>query len=173
MLAAGLLAYILAHFELIKADLPGLDTKGRLKHPLDPNKHPSFIYRLPNPTTAAAAFDPLKKGLNNLKPEQFYGLNCQLIVWAPKTYFNHLGDAAAVRCPLCSKPAHLHGWGRHLRRICALNGTFFLVGTRYICKNCKGEKLVMVCSQLVCLTAMWVAANFFRHRVSNQPLTLA
>jgi hypothetical protein len=139
ILAAGLLAYIIAHFQRIKDDLPRLDVKGRLSSPLDPNKHPTFIYRLPNPTTAAAAFDPLKKGINNLKPEEFYGLNSQLIVWAPKIYFNHLGAAAAVRCPLCSKPAHVHGWGQHLRRIWALNGTFFLVGTRYICRKCDGE----------------------------------
>lgn len=92
-----------------------------------------------SPTPQQQACLPLRKGLKNLKPEQFYGLNSQLIVWAPKIYFNHLGQAAAVRCPLCSKPAHVHGWGQHLRRICALNGVFFLVGTRYICRNCEGK----------------------------------
>jgi hypothetical protein len=62
-----------------------------------------------------------------------------LVVWASKHYFNHLGAAAAVKCPLCSEPANLHSWGRHLRRICALYGTYFLVGTQHICKDCEGE----------------------------------
>jgi hypothetical protein len=131
-------AYVKRFFEQVKDDLPNLDSQGRLQEPLDPIRHANFVYQLPNATTVAG-FDPLKKGLNNLKPELFYVLKSRLVVWAPKTYFNHLGAAAAVRCPLCSKPARLNGWGSHLRRICALNGTFFLVGTRYRCDNCEGE----------------------------------
>lgn len=142
------MAYVLAYFESIRADLQLVRGTGKLRKPIDPVKHPSFIYRLPNPTTAAAAtaFEPLNRGLSQLKPEHFYGLCCQLIVWAPQHYFNHLGKAAAVPCPLCGRPAHSNGWGTHLRRICALGGVYFLIGTRHICKNCPGKD----CSCLAC-----------------------
>lgn len=106
--------------DTIIRSLPKLTNRGKLVKALDPARHPSFVYSLENPTTAAAPFDPLKKGLNNLQPQPFYGLNARIIIWAPKTYFNHLGEAAAVRCPLCQKPAALHGWGQQLRRVCGL-----------------------------------------------------
>lgn len=131
--------YVSDFTQRIRDSLPGLNNQGKLKEPLNADIHPSFIYSLPNPTTAAYPFDPLKKGLNNLQPEPFYGLNARVILWAPKVYFNHLGEAAAVPCPLCDKPAHVLGWGQHLRRVCALEGTYFLLGTRYICRGCQGE----------------------------------
>jgi len=52
MASSGLSAYILEHFQRIRADLPGLDKKENLTKPLDPTKHPNFVYGLPNPTTA-------------------------------------------------------------------------------------------------------------------------
>lgn len=142
MPASDFIKHVSDFAQRIRDSLPRLTNKGTLKDPLDADRHGSFIYSLPNPTTAAWPFDPLKgsrRGLNNLNPQAFYGLNTRLIIWAPKLYFNHLGEAAAVRCPLCDRIAHVLGWGRHLRRVCGLEGTFYLIGTRYICKNCPGE----------------------------------
>jgi hypothetical protein len=81
-----------------------------------------------------------------LNPQPFYGVNTRLIRSAPRIYFNYLGEAAAVRCLLCNRTPHvfgwgkhLFGWGKHLRRVCGLRGTFYLIGTRYACKDCPGE----------------------------------
>jgi hypothetical protein len=139
MPVSGFIEHVSDFAQRIRDSLPGLTNRGKLKEPLNADRHGSFIYSLPNPTTAAWPFDPLKRGLNNLNPQPFYGLNSRLIIWAPKIYFNHLGEAAAVRCPLCDRIAHVLGWGKHLRRVCGLEGTFYLIGTRYACKDCPGE----------------------------------
>jgi len=49
-----------------------------------------------------------------------------------------------VKCPLCSKKAGAHGWGNGLRRICGLYGTYYLIGTRHICRDCEGETIIML-----------------------------
>lgn len=138
----GFLQYVTAFAQSTRSSLPSLNNRtGKLSTALDKARHPNFIYPLPNPTTAA--FDPLKKGLNRIQPESFYGLNSQLVIWAPRIYFNHLDDAAAVKCPLCSKNAGAHGWGNGLRRICGLYGTYYLIGTRHIWRNCEGETVIL------------------------------
>jgi hypothetical protein len=132
---AALEKYLVDYVLEKRRSLPKLNNRtSKLTKDLDPKQHPNFIYPLPNPTTAA--FDPLKKGINNLKTAQFYLLNSCVVLWAPQIYFNHCN--VKVCCPLCKKPAGPHGWSG-IRRICGLYGTYYLCGSRFICRDCDGK----------------------------------
>eukprot|EP00878_Enallax_costatus_P021016 GHUV01022233.1.p1 GENE.GHUV01022233.1~~GHUV01022233.1.p1 ORF type:complete len:158 (-),score=35.12 GHUV01022233.1:100-573(-) len=115
--------------------LPPICKRTRLyKQQLDPKQHPNFIYQLPNPTIAT--FDPLTLKSQELKPEHFYGIHSQLVIFAPSHYWN---GQFQVLCPCCKRPARLHGWNDDVRRVCGLLGTFYLIGARYKCEGCPGE----------------------------------
>jgi hypothetical protein len=128
--------YVIQHCKGIISSLPPINKKTRnLQQQLDPKQHPNFIYQLPNPTIAT--FDPLKLKSRELKPEHFYGIHSQLVIFAPSHYWN---GQFQVLCPCCKRPARLHGWTDDVRRVCGLIGTIYLVGARYKCEGCPGEQ---------------------------------
>ena len=104
---------------------------GRLKDKLDPNQHPNFLYPMPNPTIHASG------GVAQLDPLDFQGLGSFLVVFAPDMYWDQL---VTVRCPLCEQKASPHGWCPQLRRVCGLQHTYFVIGRRYRCDGCTGER---------------------------------
>jgi hypothetical protein len=53
MPVSGFIEYVSGFAQRIGDSLPSLTNRGKLKEPLDADRHCSFIYSLPNPTTAA------------------------------------------------------------------------------------------------------------------------
>jgi hypothetical protein len=140
---AEFVAYLVDFAADIAKSFPGFNPDGTLKKALDKQKHKNFIYPLPNPTTVA--FTPLRKGLNSLDPVKYYGLHSCLVHWDPQVHFNHC--SIDIRCPLCGRKAHRKQRTDSIRRICGLQGTLYLVGHRYECRQCPGEYHLLPCCQ--------------------------
>jgi DNA-directed RNA polymerase subunit RPC12/RpoP len=113
--------------------LPKLGNDRKLISPLDKVLWPSFIVTGPNPTIG---IDSTKFTFDKLNPEDFYVWNSQVIFWIPHVFWN---TVCHVKCPLCGERATSKGRSNSIRRVLAIDKTYYRTGWRYKCVNCKGE----------------------------------
>lgn len=160
--------------EDIISSLPKVNNKTSKRKAFTPEQvlhHPDFVYPCPNPTIVHSdtAVD-----ISKLDPEAFDLIGSKIILFGPDIFWHGL---VRITCPLCGENAAPHGWCKTLRRVKGLSHTFFLVGRRYKCVDCKGgcSQLQLVawqqaCLQLAsCLQALF-ATRLFELSVSVQQL---
>jgi hypothetical protein len=136
--------------EDIISSLPKVNNKTSKRKAFTPEQvlqHPDFVYPCPNPTIVHSdtAVD-----ISKLDPEAFDLIGSKIILFGPDIFWHGL---VRITCPLCGENAAPHGWCKTLRRVKGLSHTFFLVGRRYKCVDCKGgcSQLQLVAWQRACL----------------------
>ena len=116
------------------------DGSGALKK--GSNKAVNFVFNLPDPT-----LDNVNKH-GSPDPSAFAAANSKVVVLSPQYFYN--SHFKRPKCPCCRKETNVkgEGWSNKCRRVLGLGTVYYIIQTRWRCKECEGMLYVRPASSM-------------------------